>query len=94
MAALQSGLVFVFMLVIFFVSAGSEEDDLKLFEQFMLRHKKSYISDSEKWKRFSIFQESLKRQEMLNRKEKSLNGSAIYGINKFSDLTQAEFSGK
>jgi len=35
------------------------------------------------------FQESLRRQEYLN----SLEGSVIYGVNKFSDLTVEEFKG-
>ncbi|CAB4019593.1 Cathepsin O, partial [Paramuricea clavata] len=41
----------------------------------------------------SVFQDSLKRQAMLNMREKELKGKAVYGVNKFSDWTKEEFLG-
>ena len=38
-------------------------------------------------------QESLLRQAKLNAKEKHLGGTAIYGVNQFSDWTPEEFRG-
>lgn len=39
-------------------------------------------------------QESLARQAKLNAREKELNGTAVYGINQFSDWTVQEFKGR
>ena len=41
-----------------------------------------------------FFQQSLLRHEKLNVFEAKNGGHAIYGVNKFSDLTQEEFRGK
>ena len=38
-------------------------------------------------------QESLLRQQWLNSYEAENGGSAVYGVNKFSDLTPLEFDG-
>ena len=40
-----------------------------------------------------LSQESLGRQQWLNSYEKQHGGSAVFGVNKFSDLTQQEFKG-
>ena len=39
-------------------------------------------------------QESLERQRQLNAYEAKHGGTAVYGINKFSDLTLQEFKSK
>ena len=38
-------------------------------------------------------QESLQRHQWLNSYEAENGGSAVYGVNKFSDLTPREFGG-
>ena len=38
-------------------------------------------------------QDSLKRHEWLNRYEVENGGTAVYGVNEFSDLTPQEFEG-
>ena len=40
-----------------------------------------------------LSQESLGRQQWLNSYEKQHGSSAVFGVNKFSDLTQQEFKG-
>ena len=39
-------------------------------------------------------QQSLERQRRLNDYESKHGGRAVYGVNKFSDLTPEEFKGK
>ncbi|PFX14171.1 Cathepsin O, partial [Stylophora pistillata] len=41
----------------------------------------------------STFQQSLERHAKLNARELELNGTAVYGINQFSDWTPEEFRG-
>ena len=38
-------------------------------------------------------QESLLRHAILNMKERNVGGTAVYGINQFSDWTPEEFKG-
>lgn len=38
-------------------------------------------------------QQSLERQRQLNAYESKHGGTAVYGVNKFSDLTPQEFKG-
>lgn len=59
-----------------------------LFENFINKYKKIYNSDYEKEKRFEIFQTNLKKIKELNANEQ---GTATYGITKFSDLQEKEF---
>ncbi|XP_031572272.1 cathepsin O-like [Actinia tenebrosa] len=63
-----------------------------LFKQYVIRHNKTYLNDpNEYYKRQEIFKQSLARQFKLNQRGKELNGSAVYGVNKFSDWTLQEF---
>ena len=41
-----------------------------------------------------LVQQSLERHRQLNAYEAEHGGTAVYGINKFSDLTPDEFKGK
>lgn len=40
-----------------------------------------------------FLQESLLRHAILNMKERNAGGTAVYGINQFSDWTPEEFKG-
>lgn len=63
-----------------------------LFEEFLVQYKKDYQNDSTALQqRFSAFQASLQRQQKLNAFEAENGGTAMYGVNKFSDLTPEEF---
>jgi hypothetical protein len=43
---------------------------------------------------YMSMQQSLERQRRLNAYESKHGGTAVYGVNKFSDLTPGEFKSK
>ncbi|XP_063603431.1 cathepsin F-like isoform X2 [Penaeus indicus] len=77
-------------------SHGQEEDGdsprelshTHMFKSFMKKHNKSYDSQHEFKKRFSIFRHNMKKIHILQQSEK---GTAKYGPTKFADLTEHEF---
>lgn len=69
---------------------NSTEDWIK-FLRFSKDFSKVYHSDEELSERFAAFRASLQRHALLNRAYPP--GSPVYGVNKFSDLTPAEFKG-
>jgi cathepsin O len=67
---------------------------LNLFQDYVQRYNKPYINDTDTFlTRFLVFKESLRRHKWLNSYETENSGSAVYGVNKFSDLTPQEFKG-
>jgi len=76
-------------------SSGGEfiyKKQLSIFEEFVDLFKRPYRNITEKFNaRFEVFQEGLQRQAAMNKKEAQFNGSALYGINKYSDWTTEEF---
>jgi len=65
-----------------------------LFKRYVLHFNRPYLSDvAEYKKRLEIFIKSLKRQEELNNEEEKYKLGAVFGVNKFSDWTRAEFKG-
>ncbi|KAF7268185.1 hypothetical protein GWI33_018647 [Rhynchophorus ferrugineus] len=83
--------VFVTILA-FVVTVKSELSAAQLWSKFKVDHSKLYQNETEEAKRFKIFQDNLKEIEEHNRLFE--NGKVTYslGINKFSDMTQEEFS--
>jgi len=65
-----------------------------LWESFKTEHKKSYSSSEEEIKRFNYFLDNLKIADSRNEAEAKNGGSAVHGVTKFSDLSQAEFASK
>lgn len=60
-----------------------------MFEEFIHKHAKAYKNDfEEKLKRFKVFSSNLRKIAELNRHEQ---GTAVYGITEFTDLTYQEF---
>jgi len=59
------------------------------FLEFQHKFKKHYTSSDEFHKRFQIFEDNLKRSEQLTARN---NGSARFGVTKFSDLSSEEFA--
>ncbi|RWS28459.1 cathepsin L-like protein [Leptotrombidium deliense] len=57
------------------------------FNRFIAKYKKQY-NESEYNTRFEIFKDNLKKIDLLNKEEQ---GTAIYGVTKFADLTEHEF---
>jgi C1A family cysteine protease len=65
-----------------------------MWESFKMEHSKSYDTMEEESRRFNIFLENLKVADNRNRDELKAGGSAVHGITKFSDLSQAEFESR
>jgi len=59
----------------------------KKFEQFTQKYGKTYSSVSETVERYLIFAENLAKTEEWNK----IEGKEVFGVTKFSDLTQEEF---
>ena len=68
-------------------------NDSAVFEQRFLAFKVSLSAVELRGETVRLWQESLRRQQWLNSYEAENGGSAVYGINKFSDLTPEEFKG-
>jgi len=62
------------------------------FQQWMAKHKKEYKTQQEYNTRLNNFIETSKRVFAQNERSKQLNSTATFAVNKFSDLTLAEFS--
>ncbi|XP_030074901.1 cathepsin W-like isoform X2 [Microcaecilia unicolor] len=61
----------------------------EMFKDFMVKFNKSYQDTEEQAWRFQIFKENMKEASRLQAQEL---GTAKYGVTKFSDLTDKEFS--
>nr|XP_022332043.1 uncharacterized protein LOC111129849 isoform X2 [Crassostrea virginica] len=59
-----------------------------VFQQFQERFKRLYMSKQEEKTRFKIFCENMRKAKKLQDVEK---GTAVYGITKFSDMSESEF---
>jgi len=68
----------------------SLNDAKSLFNNFVIKYNKVYLSYTEYSNRFIIFKENLAIMNEMNSKETS----AIYGITKYSDLSPSEFKAK
>lgn len=71
------------------VTGGSALNITALFHEFTHRHARPYSFGSEEWAhRLRIFTENVLEAHMKN----SEQDTAVYGVNKFSDLTKEEFA--
>jgi len=61
------------------------------FGRFMKEYSKSYDSVEEYAKRLGIFAENMERVAKMNAEHVLINGEAVFGVTKFSDLTPEEF---
>ena len=61
-------------------------------DRYLYISTRQYANKREEKKRYNLFQESLLRIDNLNDLEKSLNGTAIYGITTMADLSLEEFN--
>jgi C1A family cysteine protease len=62
-----------------------------LFEDFKTKYGKRYETMEDETRRFYLFVENLKVADHRNIAEKKAGGTAVHGVTKFSDLSQAEF---
>ncbi|XP_069749961.1 cathepsin L-like isoform X2 [Narcine bancroftii] len=69
-----------------------EDEDMELlraeFEKFKVTYKKLYDGEEEEENRFRIFEENLVRARKWQQEDR---GTAVYGVNKFSDMSDEEF---
>nr|XP_023020438.1 crustapain-like isoform X1 [Leptinotarsa decemlineata] len=77
--------------ILIFSAATQAFSSKDRWENFKIKHSKSYENTEEENKRFNIFLDNLRRIEEHN--EKYRNGESSYqmGVNQFSDLTAEEF---
>jgi len=61
------------------------------FGRFMKEYGKSYDSVEEYAKRLGIFANNMERVAKMNAEHVLINGEAVFGVTKFSDLTPEEF---
>jgi len=61
------------------------------FGRFMKEYKKTYDSVEEYSKRLQIFAENMERVNKMNAEHILINGQAVYGVTKFSDIDPKEF---
>nr|AET71138.1 cysteine peptidase isoform b [Sphenophorus levis] len=78
-------------LLVVAVSATLLKEDGAHFQSFKLKHGKTYKNQAEETKRFAIFRENLRKIEAHNAEYKQGIHSYTQGINKFADMTRAEF---
>ncbi|XP_020509048.2 cathepsin F isoform X1 [Labrus bergylta] len=72
-------------------SSPFEQEPVELlgkFKEFMVKYNKVYSSEEETNRRLRIFHENMKTADTLQSLDQ---GSAEYGVTKFSDLTEEEF---
>jgi len=62
-----------------------------LWDSFKADHARRYETLDEETHRFHVFLENLKLSDHRNDQEQKHGGSAVHGITRFSDMSQAEF---
>jgi len=65
-----------------------------MWDNFKREYFKNYETMEEESRRFNNFLENLKMVDVRNQQEIRNHGSAVHGITKFSDLSQAEFESR
>lgn len=66
----------------------------KAFEEFKIKYNRKYKDQTEAQMRFNNFVKSYNKVEKLNKESIAAGHSTRFGINKFSDLSKEEFSGR
>ena len=70
-------------------SNATGEDPAMLFEEFQNKYNKVYPDDAEREYRFGVFTDNLQLVKQINER-----GGANHRVNKFSDMTDTEFSSR
>jgi len=81
--------LFLFAACVSAVTLNSAVTDA--FGRFMKEYGKSYDSVEEYAKRLGVFAENMERVAKMNAEHVLINGEAVFGVTKFSDLTPEEF---
>jgi len=74
-------------------SVLTDEQQEEMFGDFITTYERSYAQDAEEYnKRLNVFKANLAVADVRNAAEAAINGTAVHGVTKFSDLTSEEFS--
>jgi len=65
-----------------------------MWETFKNEYNRKYTTMEEEAQRFGFFLENLKNADIRNENERKAGGTALHGITKFSDVSQAEFAAR
>jgi C1A family cysteine protease len=65
-----------------------------MWESFKAEYGRNYETMEEETSRFNIFLENIKMVDLRNQAELKNKGTAVHGITRFSDMSQAEFESK
>jgi len=84
-------LKFIVALVVCVSAAPMNQDMQDAFGRFMEKYEKTYHSIEEYAKRLQIFTDNMERVSAMNAEHVLINGEAVYGVTKFSDLSPEEF---
>jgi len=84
--AVKVALVLLGLVAVSLAIQNYESLEFRSFQDFMKKYNKQYASEEEKQTRYLNFKETIRRVALKN-----MNSSAVYGINKFSDMTPQEF---
>jgi C1A family cysteine protease len=70
---------------------GDHVQQKAMWESYKREHGRNYATMDEETQRFGFFLENLKVADLRNDQERKNGGTALHGVTKFSDLSQAEF---
>ena len=77
--------------LVFLSAAARASSSFDLFNSFVAKHGKVYSTPAERAQRFSNFVDNVADNKRKNAELRSLGADEIHGINRFSDMTLAEF---
>jgi C1A family cysteine protease len=84
-------MLYLFSLVACVSAASLTTAYTDAFTRFTREYSKSYGSIEEYAKRLQIFADNMEKVAEMNAEHVLINGEAVYGVTKFSDLTPKEF---
>lgn len=85
---MNSVTIFIVLALIAVVFAQLEKDYLKLFKDFKAKYGRKYKDSKDEATRLELFRLNLAKADNLNK----LNGRVSFGVSKFSDRTDEEYS--
>jgi len=77
-----------------FFAAAFSSNLREEFERFQVTYNKQYVTAAERTARFQIFSENMAKALSRNHENIAAGGTAVHGVNKFSDFAPSEFGSK
>ena len=84
----------LFACLALFALSSQASSPQELFADFQTKYNVQYNDQNEFVERFRVFTQNLEIIELLNQRERELNGKVVFGITKFADWTPKEFHEK